>query len=219
MVTISREDYLKRVYLLQQEHDGAVSIGALATAMGVTPASTTGMVKSLADRGFIEHEPYKGVSLTSEGERQALDVIRRHRLLELFLVRTLGLDWSEVHEEAERLEHAVSDALLAKIDAFLGKPRVDPHGDPIPPAHGRIAPRATRSLADCAAGERVRITRVIDQGAAFLRFVDRSGLRPGVEVAVEGNDPESQVVRVRSGDGGPTALATRAAAKLLVEPV
>ena len=217
MRTISQENYLKRVYLLQQEHNGTVPMGALAGAMGVTPASTTGMVKSLVDRGYISHEPYKGVSLTSEGEREALDVIRRHRLLELFLVRTLGLDWSEVHEEAERLEHAISDKLLARIDAFLGEPSVDPHGDPIPPADGRIEPSASRSLADCLPGERVRVTRVVDQDPAFLRFVDRAGLRPGTAVTVESVDADSQVITIRQADGASTPLATPAAGKLLVE--
>ena len=218
MATISREDYLKQMFVLQQEHKDAVPMGALAAAMGVAPASVTGMVKSLVDTGLVDYEPYVGVSLTAQGERAALDVVRRHRLIEAFLVATLGLDWSQVHEEAGRLEHAVSDKLLARIDAYLGAPTVDPHGDPIPAANGRLRRTRLKSLSQHAPGDTVRIVRVIDQDAGFLRFVDRIGLRPGAVVAVESNDPQAQVMTVRCGDAAPAALATGAASKLLVEP-
>lgn len=218
MSTTSREDYLKQVFVLQQGRAEAVPMGELATAMGVAPASVTGMVKSLVDRGLVQYEPYVGVSLTADGERAALDVIRRHRLIESFLVQTLGLDWSEVHEEAERLEHAISDKLLERIDAYLGTPSVDPHGDPIPAANGRVSRTKRKSLAEYEPGRRVRVVRVIDQDAAFLQFIDRIGLRPGAEVTVEDNNPQSQVVRARSTAGQEIALAASAAMKLLVEP-
>lgn len=217
MTTTSRENYLKRVFVLQQEHGEAVPMGALATAMGVAPASATGMMKSLVDAGLVRYEPYVGVALTAEGERVALDVIRRHRLIESFLVQTLGLDWSEVHEEAEALEHAISEKLLNRIDAYLGSPSVDPHGDPIPAANGRVSRAKRKSLAEYETGRRVRVVRVIDQDPAFLQFIDRIGLRPGTEVTVETNDTHAQVISVRPPAGTPVMLATHAAGKLLVE--
>ncbi|MGH7179941.1 MAG: metal-dependent transcriptional regulator, partial [Tepidisphaeraceae bacterium] len=132
------ENYLKRIYLEQQATSShLVAMGKLAAAMGVVPGTATSMVKALADSGLVDYEPREGVKLTRGGEQLALHVLRRHRLVELFLVKFLGLDWSEVHEEAEQLEHAISDKVLEKIDALLERPSVDPHGDPIPPAHGK----------------------------------------------------------------------------------
>ena len=218
MKTISQENYLKQVFVLQQERgDAAVPMGELASAMRVASASATGMVKSLVDMGLVDYEPYRGVSLTTRGEREALDVVRRHRLIEAFLVQTLGLDWSEVHEEAERLEHAISEKLLAKIDAYLGEPTVDPHGDPIPAAGGRISRKPRKNLAQCEPGTPLRIIRVTDQDPEFLRFIDRIGLRPGTQVSVETNDPQAQVVTVVPKGAASVPLATSAAAKLLVE--
>lgn len=219
MTSTSREDYLKQVFVLQQEHRDAVPMGALAAAMGVAPASATGMVKSLEDTGLLAYEPYVGVSLTAEGERVALDVIRRHRLVEAFLVETLGLDWSEVHEEAEALEHAISEKLLERIDRYLGGPSVDPHGDPIPAANGRVSRTKRKSLAEYEPGRRLRVVRVTDQDAKFLQFIGRIGLRPGSEVTIQSNDPQAEVVSVIAGRGSPVTLATAAACKLLVEPL
>src|SRR6187397_1637357 len=133
------ENYLKQIYLEQQlAPDELVSMGKLATSMGVVPGTATSMIKALADSGLVSYEPRTGVKLTRGGEQLALHVLRRHRLVELFLVKTLGLDWSEVHAEAEELEHAISDKVLDKIDALLGHPTVDPHGDPIPTAEGKL---------------------------------------------------------------------------------
>lgn len=218
MTTTSREDYLKHIFILQQESKDAVPMGALASVMGVASASVTGMVKSLVDSGFVMYEPYVGVSLTHAGEKIALDVIRRHRLIEAFLVSTLGLDWSEVHEEAEAMEHVISDKLLARIDLFLGNPKVDPHGDPIPAANGKVNRTKLKNLAEQGAGTRVRVVRVLDQDAKFLQFVDRIGLRPGAELLVETNDTESQVITVKCESAASVMLANTAAAKLLVEP-
>src|SRR5690606_32720750 len=160
------ENYLKQLYQ-QQAHAAAedlVPVGKLAAAMGVTPGTGTSMVKALAEANLVRYEPRGGVRLTPAGERLALAVLRRHRLIELFLVRTLGLDWSEVHDEAEELEHAISDKVLDRIDALLGHPDTDPHGDPIPPADGQ--PRSTaelNSLTDCPTDAPLRVARVIDQ--------------------------------------------------------
>src|SRR5256885_15044056 len=148
MPSITVENYLKQLDL---EHQNAseelVPMGKLATAMGVVPGTATSMVKALADSGLVDYEPRSGARLTRGGEQLALHVLRRHRLVELFLVKVLGLDWSEVHPEAEELEHAISDKVLEKIDALLGRPRVDPHGDPIPTAKGKVVDAHLDSLA------------------------------------------------------------------------
>src|SRR3954447_15853686 len=150
MPTSTVENYVKQLYLEQQRApEQLVSMGKLATAMGVVPGTATTMMKALADSGLVAYEPRGGVRLTRGGEQLALHVLRRHRLVELFLVQVLGMDWSEVHPEAEELEHAISDKVLERIDAFLGHPQVDPHGDPIPSAKGKVSHRSLTSLAEC----------------------------------------------------------------------
>jgi len=214
------EDYVKQLYLEQLaagEGGELVSMGRLAAAMGVVPGTATAMVKALADAGLVEYEPRGGARLTRGGERLALHVLRRHRLVELFLVRVLGLDWSEVHDEAEELEHAISNKVLERIDVALGRPSVDPHGDPIPSAKGKLDAQHYASLADCEMNRPVRVVRVIDQDAAFLQFVDRCGLVPGVSVTVEVRDALADAVWVRPGERRPVTLGTAAAAKILVE--
>src|SRR2546421_11449826 len=141
MASVTVENYLKQLYLEQQRAaDGElVAMGRVASAMGVVPGTATTMVKALADSGLVAYEPRGGVKLTRGGEQLALHVLRRHRLVELFLVKVLDLDWSEVHEEADNLEHAISDKVLEKIDGYLGRPSVDPHGDPIPVAKGKLS--------------------------------------------------------------------------------
>src|SRR6476659_5765191 len=155
------ENYVKQIYLEQQAagaaaHGQLVPMGKLAAAMGVVPGTATSMVKTLADSGLVSYEPRGGLRLTRGGEQLALHVLRRHRLVELFLVKVLGLDWSEVHAEAEELEHAISDKVLERIDALLDRPSVDPHGDPIPSARGDVSDVAQHSLADCALSRPVR---------------------------------------------------------------
>jgi len=193
-------------------------MGKLAAAMGVVPGTATTMVKALADSGLVSYEPRGGTKLTRGGEQLALHVLRRHRLVELFLVRTLGLDWSEVHAEAEELEHAISDKVLERIDALLERPSVDPHGDPIPPARGKPQPQQPRqTLSDCQPGKSYRIARVMDQEPGFLQFVERCGLMPGVTVTVEGRDELADSVRIRPRGKDPVTLGTSAAMKILVE--
>jgi DtxR family Mn-dependent transcriptional regulator len=192
-------------------------MGKLAASMEVVPGTATSMIKTLADSGLVSYEPRSGVRLTAGGEQLALHVLRRHRLVELFLVKVLKLDWSEVHAEAEELEHAISDKVLERIDALLGHPSVDPHGDPIPSAQGSIAAPIKHSLADCGVGQAVRIARVIDQEPAFLQFINRCGLTPGVEVVVEQRDTLAEAVTIRPKGGTPTTLASNVAAKVLVE--
>src|SRR5438067_5037004 len=153
MASITVENYLKQLYLEQQNaSEELVPMGKLASAMGVVPGTATSMVKALADSGLVAYEPRFGAKLTRGGEQLALHVLRRHRLVELFLVKVLGLDWSEVHDEAEELEHAISEKVLERIDALLNHPSVDPHGDPIPSAKGQVADAPLTSLAECQIG-------------------------------------------------------------------
>ncbi len=212
------EDYVKQIYLEQLQAPGQlVAMGKLAGAMGVVPGTATSMVKALADAGLVEYEPRSGARLTPGGERLALHVLRRHRLVELLLVQVLGLDWSEVHQEAEELEHAISDKVIDRIDKILGHPSVDPHGDPIPSPKGKVDQSKYASLADCPLEQRVRIVRVIDQDPAFLQFIERCGLKPGTDVTVEVRDGMADAVWVRPADRRPLTLGTKAAAKILVE--
>src|SRR5690242_21370656 len=151
-------------------------MGQLAAAVGVAPGTATTMVKTLADSGLVEYEPYAGVALTAAGQKLAALVLRRHRLIELFLVRMMGYSWDEVHDEAEQLEHAVSDRLIDRIDEMLGRPEADPHGDPIPNADGRVKRQDAQTLLTCLVGRPMVVTRVLDQNEAFLRFIEQHHL-------------------------------------------
>ena len=221
MPTSTVENYVKQLYLEHQRagDEPLVQFGRLAQTMGVVPGTVTTMVRTLADAGLARYEPRTGVALTAAGERLALHILRRHRLVELFLVRTLGLDWSEVHDEAEELEHVISDKVLERIDRLLGRPMVDPHGDPIPTADGRLLDRDLRSLAACANGDRVRVERVHNQNAAYLRMVDEMGLIPGSRHVLDRIDPVAGTLTLspaRGGGGGAIVLGTGAAEFLLV---
>jgi DtxR family Mn-dependent transcriptional regulator len=192
-------------------------MGRLAAAMGVVPGTATSMVKALADSSLVEYEPRGGVRLTRAGEQLALHVLRRHRLVELFLVKVLGLDWSVVHEEADTLEHAISDRVLERMDALLGHPTADPHGDPIPTAKGHLHEPRRMSLADCTIGSPQTVARVLDQGPEFLQFVERNGLMPGATVIVGKREPAAEAVKIRVGKNEEVSLGMVAAAKILVE--
>jgi DtxR family transcriptional regulator, Mn-dependent transcriptional regulator len=219
MPTSTVENYLKQIYLEQQSVRGLVSMGKLAAALNVSPSTATAMVKTLADSALVNYAPRGGVKLTRSGEKLALHVLRRHRLLELFLVRVLKLDWSEVHQEAEELEHALSSKVLERIDAYLGRPTVDPHGDPIPSASGRVAQAPIQTLAECPAGRRVLVTRIMDQDPKFLQFANRVGLTPGSEVTVKQCDPQADAIAFRPRGGKAATLGSATAAKILVQAV
>ncbi|MGB7159038.1 MAG: metal-dependent transcriptional regulator [Tepidisphaeraceae bacterium] len=220
MATSTVENYLKTLYDEQQRAGGElVAMGAVASSMNVTPGTATSMVKALAESGLVDYEPRGGVRLSAKGEKLALHVLRRHRLVELFLVEVLGLDWSEVDEEAEELEHAISDKVLAKIDELLKYPQVDPHGDPIPSSKGKIPSRTLASLAECDLGRTVRVARVMDQNPAFLQFVDRHHLKPGTELVVRHRDDIADAVSITSKNHPTLTLGTAAATKILVEAV
>lgn len=215
------ENYLKAIYQGQLVLTGGsrlVPMGQVAASLGVTPGTATTMIKALAESGLAEYEPYEGVRLTSAGEKLAGLVLRRHRLVELFLVRVMGMSWAEVHDEAEQLEHVVSDRLIERIDEMLGHPTHDPHGDPIPSANGTIAPHHFESLLTCPVGTPLKVTRIADQDPAFLRFIERNDLKPGQSIEVEARDAAADAVKVR-GDRRSLVIGTRAASKLLVEVV
>ena len=220
MATSTVEDYLKSIYSEQQHADaGLVAMGALAAAMNVAPGTATAMVKTLADAGLVDYEPRGGVRLSGKGQKLALHVLRRHRLVELFLVEVLGLDWSEVDQEAEELEHAISDKVLARIDELLKFPKVDPHGDPIPTSQGKVPSRSLVSLADCDLDRPMRVARVMDQNPRFLQFVDRHNLKPGTELIVKSRDEEADAVDIHPRHQQSVTLGKSAAAKILVEAV
>lgn len=218
MPTATVENYLKALYSLGQRTPGPAMapMGELARAVGVTPGTATLMIKRLAERGLVRYEPRGGAALTRRGNRAALDVLRRHRLVEQFLVQVVGLDWSEVHDEAEELEHAISDRLLQRIDDMLGNPAFDPHGDPIPAASGKLARRDLVGLDACAPGP-ARVARITDHSPTFLRFVDQQGLSPDSAVTVIDRDAIGQTVTVHRANGDAVRLGHAAAAKILVE--
>ncbi len=213
------ENYVKAIYqaeMAQGEDDALVPMGRLASALQVVPGTATTMVKALADSGLVRYEPYAGVRLTPAGQKLAALVLRRHRLIELFLVKVLDMSWAEVHDEAERLEHAASDRLIDRIDAMLGRPAVDPHGDPIPDPDGAIARPRYQSLLTCPLDVPVVLTRVTDQDAAFLRFLESHDLTPGQAIRVAARDEAADHVQVCVASGRPVMIGMRAAAKLLV---
>lgn len=220
MPTSTVEDYLKCI-LLEQQHapDALVSMGQIAGALKVAPGTVTAMVKTLADSGLVSYEPYSGVRLTSSGRQLAAHVLRRHRLVELFLVQVMGMDWSEVHSEAEELEHAVSERLIQRMDEMLGYPSVDPHGDPIPDVHGVFEHTVLPSLLTCELACPLRVARVADQSRDFLQLVERRGLKPGSAVRVERRDEAADTIELRLDGGEPLSLGYRAASKILVEAV
>ncbi len=218
MVTITVENYLKHVLLLSAGTDDLVSMGALAAALSVVPGTVTTMIKSLADGGLVVHQPRHGVRLTAEGRRVALNVLRKHRLVETFLVNVLKMDWSKVHQEAEKWEHAISDDVLDRLDALLGHPQTDPHGDPIPSRQGKLSAQVYATLATCLADRPMRIVRVTEQSEEFLRFAEQNGLQPGTEISVVDRNLAAGLVTLRRGTNRRVALSMVAAGNILVEP-
>ncbi|MFM7205326.1 MAG: metal-dependent transcriptional regulator [Planctomycetaceae bacterium] len=219
MPSLTVENYVKTIEQITGGQDGRpATTGQIAAALGVSPGTVTSMLKTLDAARLATHRPYGGVALTQAGRMLALRVIRRHRLIELFLLKTLDMSWDEVHDEAEHMEHAVSDLLVERIDAFLGRPEVDPHGDPIPRADAvSLAEPAdgTRPLAECGAGEAFRLARVLDQSSEFLRYLTECGLTLGTVGTVEGTLDGAGVMQVRIGDAG-LSLTRDAADKLIV---
>ena len=199
MPTPAVEDYLKTIYLLT-EGDAAVGTSAIAERLGVAPGSVTGMLKRLGKQGLVEHERYQGARLTGTGQREAIRMIRRHRVLELFMVEVLGYTWDQVHAEAERLEHAVSDGMIDRMARVLGDPEADPHGHPIPSSAGTIRETELPTLAELQAGERGTLRRVSDEDPEALRYLAKLNLIPGVQLEVLEQTPFKGPLRVRVGE-------------------
>ncbi|MED5398954.1 MAG: metal-dependent transcriptional regulator [Planctomycetota bacterium] len=219
MLSLTVENYLKAILQIGlRENADWVSAGQVATALGVSPGTVTSMHQTLGDADLVEYRAYEGVRLTEAGRMLGMRMLRRHRLIEQFLVQTLGLSWDQVHEEAEHMEHAVSDDLVERIDEFLGRPGFDPHGDPIPTADGSWPETVAdvTTLASCPSGERVRIVRVTDQGAEFLQFLTHNGVALGVEGQVVLNNQAGGTVTLEI-DGAPVSLGEQAASRLLVD--
>ena len=215
------ENYLKSIYVAELGLDDdkeLVPMGQLASSLDVAPGTATTMIKALSDSGLVDYEPYAGVRLTDAGAKLAALVLRRHRLVELFLVQMMGMSWTEVHDEAENLEHAVSDRLIERIDELLGRPSVDPHGDPIPDSMGAISRHDYQNLLNCPLQEPMNVTRVIDQDAKFLQFLETQNLKPGQSIRVETRDAIADSVTVINAEDREITMGTAAASKLLVEP-
>lgn len=210
------ENYLKAIYVLEKRNEGQlVPLGLLAERLGVTAGTATTMAKRLDKSGLVQYESRAGVRLKPPGEELALDVLRRHRLVELFLVEVLDFDWGEVHEEAEILEHTISQRLLERIDRKLGYPKLDPHGDPIPDAAGNVTSRDLVPLSECEP-QPVKIARITDQSPEFLRFLESRNLVPGTELEIVEQDEVADLVTLSCANAGQVQVGISAAAKILV---
>lgn len=211
------EDYAKALHALAARSDGPVTTSALAERLGVSPGSVTAMLKRMDDLGLVEHEPYRGARLTEEGERVALEVIRHHRLLESYLAEALGMPWDRVHDEAEVLEHYISEELEERIAAALGDPSRDPHGDPIPDRDLALASEGGVPLAELAAGGDGTFARVSDSDPEMLRFLGERGIRPGARVSVAEREPFGGSMAIEV-DGRPHTIGADLARRMLIAP-
>jgi DtxR family transcriptional regulator, Mn-dependent transcriptional regulator len=210
------EDYLKAIFEL--EHAGkAAETNAIASALGIAPASVSGMVRRLAEQGLITHERYRGARLTAAGRRAALKTLRRHRVIEAYLTSALGYSWDRVHDEAERLEHAASDELVNKMAAAIGEPETDPHGAPIPTREGRLTERTLLALSSLEPGAAARVERVSDKNAERLRYLAELGIVPGVMVHIIAREPFEGPIAMRIGDETRT-IGRELASQILVAP-
>jgi len=216
MLSPKVEDYLKAIYRLTREEEGAVSTSHLAEAMGVTAPTATSMMEKLAERGLVDREKYEGARLTPEGETVALEVVRHHRLIEAFLAEHLDYDWSEVHDEADRLEHHISEEFERRVAAVLDDPEVDPHGDPIPSANLDPVDEGGPTLAECEQGETVVVRQVRDDDPERLDYLDEAGLTPGTRIVVSEVAPIGLVTVDVGGES--VSLPEDAAGIIRIEP-
>ncbi len=211
------ENYLKQILLISLEREKReVGMGLISEALGVTPGTATSMVKNLEREGWLSYKARKGVKLTGAGRKLGMNILRRHRLLETFLVETLGLDWSEIHDEAEELEHAISEKVLERLDEFLGKPRHDPHGHPIPTKGGLIQRHKSRSLLDCKEGMTVTIDSIDDQEKNFLKFARVRRIVPGNRIKILSREEVANAMELKIDRKTSFSIGFEAARKILV---
>ena len=216
MATTTIENYVKEIFLVEQENpDKPVPMGTVAKALGVVPGTATTMVKSMHREKLLDYKPRVGVNLTKEGRDLAIRMIRRHRLIEVFLVEVLHLDWGEIHQDAEELEHVVSDRILDKIDELCNYPEYDPHGDPIPAADGTYKHIQHKSLMDCPMGKDLSIQRILDQEPTFLKFAMDNGFTPGAKIKVLQRCSIAGAVSIKNSSGQ-MSLGTKVAEKIWV---
>jgi DtxR family Mn-dependent transcriptional regulator len=215
LITQERQDYIKAIYQLQHE-ESPVRTTSIAEVLGVEPASVTGILKRLAELHLVNYARYKGVTLTEAGEKIALEVIRHHRLIELYLMQALGYSWDEVHEEAEQLEHAISEDFEDRIAEMLGEPTTDPHGAPIPTKDGQIQPLIGQRLSELQPGQAGHVRRVDDRDSNLLRYLDALGIRPGTHIRVTEVAPFGGPIHVCVGDAE-HAIGSEAARQIYVE--
>jgi len=217
MTSASVEDYLKAIFAIATV-DSPAGTNAIAARLGISAGSVTGMLKRLTERGLVEHEPYRGARLTAEGRIEAVRLVRRHRMIELFLVRALGYSWDRVHAEAERLEHAASDELVDRMEDYLGHPEVDPHGSPIPESGRPFREPVWLRLSEAPAGRRLVLRQVSDEDPEVLRYLNDLKLLPGTELRVIGRAPMRGPLRVEA-EGHIHHIGAELASELSVEAI
>ena len=211
------ENYLKSILMISiNKNCVEVPMGMIAESLGVTPGTATSMVKNLQKEKWLNYKARKGVTLTASGKKIGMRMIRRHRLIETFLVETLGLDWSEIHEEAEELEHSISDKVLEKLDVFLGNPQFDPHGHPIPSKSGVIRRLSQKSLLDCKVGKKMKIESILDQRSEFLNFAKNKSLMPGNIIKILKYQKIADTVEVQVEKNTKFSLGFNSADKIMV---
>ncbi len=218
MASSTVENYLKAILHLQSEGGGSTTVGEIARVLEVTPGTVTIMMRHLKGEGLVAYEPRRGLSLKPKGVTEAMKVVRRHRLIETFLVEVMGLDWSEVHEEAEILEHVISDRLLDRIDEMLGSPTHDPHGDPIPDRKGVVRKDSALPLAEMESGT-YRIVRVSDEDSALLGWLHEQGLKIGETFELSGRGRAGGLLELSRGEGAEVQIGTEVAGHVFVEAV
>lgn len=216
-LSLSEENYLKAIYFLLRNNEyDLVPTTELAGRLNAKASSITDMVRKLDQKKLVRHRPYKGIDLTEEGERNAMKVIRKHRLWEVFLVEYLGFGWEEVHDVAEQLEHIQSDKLVDRLDDFLGYPAYDPHGDPIPDANGKIRNAYTELMSDCDAGQQGMIGRIKDSSADFLRLIEERDLRPNTRFRIISKEPYDGIMELERNSKRVT-ISEKVASNLFVK--
>ena len=217
MPSATVENYVKEILILAiDEEKEIVGMGEIAKSLKVAPGTATSMIKTLQKEKLVTYVARRGVNLTPKGRKLGMGMLRRHRIVETFLVETLGLDWTEINQEAEELEHAISEKVLDKMDKFLGRPEFDPHGDPIPTKEGKFAARRIQNLIKCRQKESLTVKMLADQSADFLNFAREKGMVPGAKIEVLARDLVSDSVTLRAGKTQSFTIGTRAAKKILV---